>query len=306
MEPDPITEPWIDGSRQTIQPVKPSINRIYWTAFWANLGLACFEIVIGMFGYSRLLCIDGLNSASNAVVITIILFGIQMSQPYSVSEKYPNGQGKAQYIITLVVGFLIAGCASAMLAISIKSFFLPINMEQVDIGIAVALISITGNLLILRYLKQSGSFYEKEIQTIARLQNLNIASSMVLGNSLLLSGLFGWYIAEHIGSITISCILLWLSVQIIMSSLDGVMDKSCGHQIESRLAGIAASVENVMEVKFLRTRRAGHVMMVDLQVCLNGDLSIQKVDNIVTQVENRLSADLKSISHVITVDRCPV
>lgn len=306
MEHDPIAEPWIDESRTKIKPMKASINRIYWTAFWANLGLACFKISIGMLGYSRLIVIDGLNSASNAVVITIILLGIQMSQPHSVSQEYPNGKGKAQYIITLIVGFLIAGCAATVLGISIKSFFLPINMEQVDIGIAVALISITGNMLLLHYLKQSSSFYEKEIQTIARLQNLNIVSSMILGNSLLLSGLFGWSLTEHIGSITISSIVLWLSVKIITSSLDGIMDRSCGETIQLRLTGIAASVESVMEVRFLRTRWAGQIMMVDLQICLKGDISIREADKIVIQVEKRLSADLKGVSHVITVDRRPV
>ncbi|SLM32759.1 Putative cation diffusion facilitator family transporter, homolog to the magnetosome protein MamB (homolog to MamM) [Desulfamplus magnetovallimortis] len=315
MEPDPITDPWIDespenglqGNHKSIRPVKKNIQQIYWTAFWANLGLACFKITIGMLGYSRLLIIDGLNSAANAIVITLILFGIHMSQPHSVSEKYPNGMGKAQYIFTLVIGFLIAAGAAGILEIAIRSFFSPISMEPVDVGIAVALISIIGNILIRHHLKASGSFYEKnELHTIARLQSLNIASSLVVGNALLISGLTGWYVAEHLGSISISLIVLWLSIRIIKQSLDGVMDRSCGGEIESRLTEIAASVEEVMEVKYLRTRRAGQVMMVDLQLCLNGDISVRQADAIVFQVEGKLSKELMDLSHVITIDRRPV
>lgn len=306
METDPITDPWIDDSRKKFRPLKKSLHRVYWTAFWANLGLALFKVVIGMLGYSRLLVIDGLNSGANAIVITIILFGVHMSRPQSVCEKYPNGKGKAQYILILVVGLMIASCASVIFVISVKSFFMPISTEPMNIGLAVALISIMGNLLILHYLKNSGSFYEKnEILTIARLQSLNIASSIVLGNSLLLSGLLGWYVAEHVGSISISLIVLWLSIRIIKNSLDGVMDRSCGEEIESRLSDISAGVDEVMEVKFLRTRFAGQVMMVDLQIGLDGQISMEQADGIISNIENKLSNDLRSISHVITIDRRP-
>ncbi|MBF0240865.1 MAG: cation diffusion facilitator family transporter [Desulfamplus sp.] len=306
MRDDPIAESWIEASSK-IKPANSSIPRVYWIAFWGNIGLACFKISMGMLGYSRLLAIDGLNSAANAIFITMILFGLNMSQPDSVSQKYPNGRGKAQYIITLVVGFFIAACSSTILVISIKSFFLPISMEPVVIGIFVAFISIIGNLIILHYLKQSGSFYEKkDIQSIALLQSLNIASSIVVGNSLLLSGLFGWYFGEHIGSISISCIVLALSIRIIINSLDGVMDRSCGDSIESRLMKIALSVDNIIQVKFLRTRRVGHVLVIDFQVGLRGDILIKEADTIISEVEKRLSADLKGISHVINVDRVPL
>ncbi len=309
MKHDPITEPWLeDSSINNIRPADDSLQRVYWTAFWANLGLAGFKVGIGMLGYSRLLLIDGLNSAANAVAITIILFGMHMSRPQKISCDFPAGQGKSQYIITLIVGFILAVGTSTVLAMSIKSFFNPFDVEPVDIGISVALISIMGNLLILYYLKQkSRSLYEKEaIKSIVKLQSLNIASSIVVANSLLVSGLYGLHIAEHVGSICISLIVLGLSAHIIKNSLDGVMDRSCGDQIETRLTEIVYSVDDVKNVNFLRTRRGGQVLLVDLQICLNAELTIRRCDQIVSQVEKRMASDLKGLSYIITIDRCPV
>jgi len=304
MEHDALSEPWID--EHNIKPVNENILRVYWIAFWVNLSLGCFKISVGALGYSRLLLIDGLNSSANAVAVTIILFGVCMSQPHAVSCRYPNGKGKAQYVITLIFGFLLAAGAGAMLGIAIKSFFYPISHEPVDVGISVALISIMANLLLLRYLKQTGSFYEKDdLKTIINLQSLNIGASIVVGNSLLLSGVLGWVVVEHIGSISISLIVLWLSLQIIKKSLDGVMDRSCGHLVESRLTALAYSVDDVKDVRFLRTRRAGQVMMIDLQLCLDGALTISQSDKIVAEVKKRLAADLKDLAFVITIDRRP-
>lgn len=305
-KPDIISEPWIDDSNNGIRSVDESIHRVYWIALLVNLGLACFKITIGALGYSRLLVIDGLNSGAIAVVISLILFGIYMSHPRTVSSKYPNGKGKVQYIFTLVAGFFIAVGATIIMATALKSFFSPASFEHASIGICVSLISIMANVMLMSYLKQTESVYQKDaFKTIIKLQSLNIGSSIILVNSLLLSGLFGWLISEHIGSITISFIVLYLSYSIIKSSLDGVMDRSSGEEVESRLIKIVYSVKGIREVKFLHTRYSGHILLIDIQVCLDGTLTIKQTDKIILQLEKRMADDLKGISHVITIDRRP-
>lgn len=304
-----ISEEGLDGPRpkESVIASDDSINRFYWIAFWANLGLAVFKITIGALGYSRLLIIDGLNSAANAVLITMILFGINMSHPQKVSIKYPYGTGKAQFFATIIVGFLLAVGASVILVFSIKAFFIPVSLEPVGIGLAAALISIGGNLILIFFLKQNGLMYEnKEMQKIACLQSVNIASSTIVAHSLVLSGLFGWFIAERWGSLIISIIVAWLSILIIKHSLDGIMDRSGGKQIESRINALAGSVDKVEDVKWVRTRHSGQNLFIDLKIGLESDCTIRETDQVAAQIRKRLSLDLKGISHVITVDCYPV
>jgi len=281
-------------------------NRVYWIVFWANLGLALFKLAMGALGYSRLLIIDGLNSAANVVVITTVLFGIRISRPQTVNEKYPYGKGKAEFMVTLLVGFLLAVGASVILALSVKTFFTPISLEPTGIGVATALISIGGNLILIRFLKQTDSLYENvEFQKMARLQALNIASSAVVIQSLLLAGLFGWFVAERMGGVSISLIVVWLSIWIIKSSLDGVMDRSSGKEIESRITALAGSVDKVEKVEWVRTRRVGQNLCIDLNVGLNGDCTIRQTDQVAARIRERLSLKMERISHV-TVHRYPV
>lgn len=299
-----LPDPW---HKEHIRSNSVNINRVYWIAFWANLGLAVFKITIGALGYSRLLIIDGLNSSANAVVVTMVLFGIHMSRPHTVSEDYHYGTGKAQFLATLVVGFLLAVAASMLLVFSVKTFFLPASLEPVGVGLATALISIGGNLTLLRFLKHVDSSYENdEIKNIARLQSVNIAASTVLANSLILSGLLGWFVAERLGSLSISIIVVWLSIRIIKSSLDGIMDRSSGEKMESWIGAVAGSVDQVEEVKLVRTRRAGQNLCVDIQVGISGDCTIRQSDRIAAQIRKRLFSEINGIPHVIAVDCYPV
>ena len=282
-----------------VQPGEVDIKRVCWIAFWANLGLALLKITVGALGYSRLLIIDGLNSAANAIMITNILFAIQMSIPQTVTGKYPYGKGKAQCIGALLIGFFLGVGAAVILAISVKTFFLAVSFESTGIGLAAALVSIGGNLMLIRFLRQTDLHYRKEVvEKIAHLHALNIASSGVVIQGLLVGGIFGWFIPERIGSLTISLIVLFLSIRIIKRALDGIMDRSSGREIESRITTLASSVDKVEDVRWVRTRDVGQNLWIDLQVGLKGNTSIRRADQISEQVQERLHLGIERITHV--------
>jgi len=289
-----------------VQHGEVNIKRVCWILFWANLGLALLKITVGALGYSRLLVIDGLNSAANAIMITNILFGIQMSIPQTVTGKYPYGKGKARYIGALLIGFFLGVGAAVILAISVKTFFLPVSFESTGIGLATALVSIGGNLMIIRFLRQTDLHDSKEVvKKIAHLHTLNITSSGVVIQGLLVGGIFGWFIPERIGSLTISLIVLFLSIRIIKSALDGIMDRSAGREIEFRITTLANSVDKVEDVRWVRTRNVGQNLWIDLQVGLKGDSSVRRADQISGQVQERLHLGIERITNV-TVHCYPV
>jgi len=299
-----LSDPW---HKEHISPNDGSINQIYWIVFWVNIGLAVFKILMGALGYSRLLIIDGLNSSANAVVVTMVLFGVHMSRPHTVNDNYHYGTGKAQFLLSLIFGFLLAVAASVILILSIKTFFLPASLEPVGIGLATALISIGVNLTLLHFLKHSDSYYENdELKKIIRLQSVNIAASTILVNSLILSGLLGWFVAERLGALSISIIVLWMSIRIIKSSLDGIMDRSSGEKMESRIGAVVVSIDQVEEVKLIRTRLAGQNLCVDIQVGISGDCTIGQSDRIAAQIRKRLFSEINGMAHVIAVDCYPV
>ena len=289
-----------------VQTREVDFARVCWILFWANMGLALFKIAVGAFGYSRLLVIDGLNSAANAVVITTYIFSIQMSHQETISGKYPYGKGKAQYLVTIMVGFLLAIGASLILALSVKTFFAPISLEPTGIALAAALISVGVNLLLLRFLKQTDLGNEKEaLKKIGQLHSLNIATSTVVIQAVLLGGIFGWFVAERMGGVSISLLVLFLSIRIIRNSLDGIMDRSDGKEMDGILFDVVNDEAGVEKVKWVRARNVGQNLWVDVQVGLNGDNPIWRADQISERIRERISSGTERITHV-TVHCDPV
>ncbi|HIJ19803.1 MAG TPA: cation diffusion facilitator family transporter [Deltaproteobacteria bacterium] len=283
-------------------PVKPMENRferVCWAVFWGNLGLALFKVTVGGFGYSPLLIIDGLNSAANAVVLTTIILSIQMSRDVNINRKYPYGKGKAQYLVTLAVGVLLSIGASIIFALSVENFFVPISFEPTGIALAAALISVGGNLMLLRFLNHVDLPNDKEeLRRIRNLHTLNIAASTAVVQGILLAGIFGWFVAERMGGLSISLLVLLLSVRIVKTSLDGIMDRSNGRKMDADLADLVNEIDGVGEIRWIRTRTAGQNLWIDINVGMNGDYTMGRVDRISKRIRNHIARKIERIAYV--------
>jgi cation diffusion facilitator family transporter len=286
------------------------IKNICWHAFWTNIGLAVFKILVGFFeqnagtmGFSQLLLIDGLTSAAVAMSISIILFGQYMSQPQNFDEEFPYGKGKAQYIGSLFVGAILAVSAAIILGLAFKTFFIPMNLEPVGLGLSTAIISIAASILLIQYIKHKDKYDHIKVHKIVSLQSISIASSVIVCNSLILVGLMGWFFMERIGSLTISLLVVVLSFRIIRQSLDGIMDRSGGEKLESFLKNLIYEIEGVEDVDSVRTRHAGHNICVDIQISVNGTYTIRQIDAIDLNIRKKIYQKMSDVNHVVTI-RC--
>jgi len=286
------------------------VKNICWHAFWTNIGLAVFKILVGFLeqnsgtmGFSQLLLIDGLTSAAVAMSISILLFGQYMSLPQNFDEEFPYGKGKAQYIGSLFVGAILSVSAAIILGLAFRTFFIPVNLEPVGLGLSTALISIAASVLLIQYIKHKDKYDHLKINKIVSLQSISIGSSVIVCNSLILTGLLGWFFMERIGSLTISLLVVVLSFRIIRQSLDGIMDRSAGEKLESSLKDLIYEINGVEDVDSVRTRHAGHNICVDIQISVNGEYTIRQIDTIESNIQKQIYKKLSDVNQVVTI-RC--
>jgi len=98
--------------------------------------------------------------------------------------------------------------------------------------------------------------------------------------------------------LTIALIVLYLSIRIIKNALDGIMDRSAGREIESRILALANSVHKVEDVRWVRTRNVGQNLWIDIHVGLKGNTSIRGADQISEQVQQKLHLGIERITNV--------
>jgi cation diffusion facilitator family transporter len=278
--------------------------RALWGAFWGNIGMALFKIVLGGLGYSSLFIIDGLFSAALGAHVAAVMIGAQMSDGRFITRRYSYGKGKAQFLLAMLLGGVLVVAASITLGLTIKRFGHAVLVQPSTLAVVVALVSTAANLVLCFYLKWAASASIRiGLGKLASFQALGVGSSLSLLQSTVLVG-YHWLVAERIGRISISLLMLWLSVLVIRHALEGVMDQSTGKEIEGAIRELVFSVEEVREVRWMRTRRAGHTIHVDLEVALSGRSTVGDSDRVAARIKRLLATRMEQSADVINVTFC--
>jgi cation diffusion facilitator family transporter len=281
-------------------------TRACWIAFSINCALAAFEMVNGLLGYSALLIIDGLTFAATAVVVTTALLGIHMSEENAIGRPYYYSRGKAQYLAALVTGIVLGVAGITFWGISIKRIGYATAAEGLGIGAAVALIAIAGSVFLLLFLRHLRlSLRVPQFRGLERLQELSLVASIMVFQSYF-SLAYEWFVGDRVARFSISLVVTTMSFFIIKDALNGLMDRSSGEEIESEIESLVKGIEQVRDVRWVRTRRVGSKIYTEMKVDMDKDQKVSDFDQVTMKIKNVLSAKLEEPVRVINVEYCVV
>jgi cation diffusion facilitator family transporter len=282
------------------------IVRACWMAFWINTIVAVFEIGSGLLGYSALLIIDGLTSAAIAVVVTTSILGIYMSDESAVRKPYHYGQGKAQYLAALVTGIVLGVAGVTYWGISIKRIGYTTFSDGLGIGAAVASIAIMASVFVLVFMRHVRvTFRLSQFRSLERLQQFSLlASIMVLQSYFALA--YQWIVGDRIARFSISFLVTTMSFFIIKEALNGLMDRSGGEEIEKEIESLVRSVEQVRDVRWVRSRRVGSKIYTEMKVEMDKDGKVSDFDRVTMRIKSTLSEKLEEPVRIVNVEYCVV
>ncbi len=273
-------------------------ERACWLSFWGNILLAIFKLSIGLLGYCSLLAVDGLQSASNALVAATTLYGFRVSRKPRDAE-HPYGHGKVVFVLLGLTGILIAVCAIDILLVSLRIFRWQAYTASVySLGLLAAAVSALANELMCRYISETA----KRLDSVALRQNawnnrLNVFSSLVVVLSLA-AVMLGVHVMRGLGAIGIAALVLGRSVHIFQWALDGCMDRGLPERANEWLQALTGSVSGVEGVSAVRAREVGHKVGVDLTIQVSPNRTVAEADEIATYVEETVARRIGRVEYV--------
>jgi len=273
-------------------------ERTCWLSFWANILLAIFKLSIGLLGYCTLLAVDGLQSASNALIAATTLYGFHVSQKPKDTE-HPYGHGKAVFVLLGLAGIFIAFSAIVILLLSLRSFRWQTYAGSVySLGLLAAAVSALANELMYRYISETAKGLDSAaLRHNAWNNRLNVFSSLVVVLSLA-AVMLGLDVMVELGVLGLAALVLWRSVRIFQWALDGCMDRGLPESTDEWLRALTASVPGVEGVSAVRAREVGHKVGVDLTIQVSPNRTVAEADEIATHVEEAVARRIGRVEYV--------
>ena len=268
---------------------KPSNGRLMRLATYASAGTASLLIVIKAFAFfmtgSTAMLGSLLDSAQDLAASLINLFAVRYSLVEADAE-HRYGHGKAESLGALAQGALISGSAVFLAWESISELGSPEPVTAGNVGIMVMLVSIAITVVLVGFQR----FVVRRSSSVAISADMlhyagDVAMNIGVIVALVLSGVFGWHIADPIIGLLIAAWLMRGAWLIAMTAFDQLMDRELPQEERERIVIAALAVRGVRAVHDLRTRQSGIDTFVQVHVELDGGMRLYQAHVIADLVE---------------------
>ena len=279
--------------------------RVAMVGILGNIFLAAFKLCAGIAGHSAAMLSDSLHTLSDVFATLIAFFGVTLSKK-EADREHPYGHERMECVASLILSVILFAtgsgigwkCLCAILDGSYKEMDTPGLLP-----VAAAIVSI----LVKEGMFWYTMYYAKKLKSGAFKADAWHHRSDALSSMGALAGIVGarhgFPVFDQIAGIVICIMILGVAVSIFRDAVEKMLDTSCDEEFEKGLEKYVHSFaeENGedMGVDFLRTRKFGERIYVEMEISLKGDMSLIEAHDIAEKLHDGLEKDFPDIKHVM-------
>lgn len=272
-----------------------------------NLLLALVKFTGGVLGNTYALVADGAESTLDVVSSLLVWAGFRVAaQP--PDANHPYGHGKAEPLAALGVAifvFLMAGWVGVSAVHEIITPHAAPKWWTLPLLAVVVVVKIIFSRRLERAGEEAGST-ALEVEASHHWSDAVTSAAAFLGIAVALTGGKGWETADDWAAL-FACVVIALNgVRMGIRALGDVMDVAVAADFEEEVRALALGVPGVLGLDKVRVRRSGLSHLVDIQICVDGDLTVRAGHDLAHAVKDALLASAAHRISDVTVHVEPV
>jgi cation diffusion facilitator family transporter len=270
-----------------------------WVGIIGNTFLAVIKIITGFWAGSMSVLADGIDSSGDVISATIILYiATLLSRPPNL--KFPYGYAKAEANATNVLAFIIFLAGMQLAIASVRKLFSTEVTELPNIyALYILGISIAGKFLLAAYQKKMGKRTNSSM-LLATSKNMQsdvlISFSVLIG--LIFTHLFHLPILDTITALLVSFWIIWVAVRIFIETNMELMDGNVDKETYEEVFKLVESINGVKNPHRLRIRKVGPKRNINVDIELDGHLSLAEAHRIAHKVEDAIKQKVHDVFDV--------
>lgn len=275
--------------------------RVTTIAIACNLGLAFIKLLAGFIGHSQAMVSDGANSSTDVLSSIIVIIGVKISERKS-DREHPYGHERFESVTALVLSaiFLLTAFFIGFSAVRKITFGGAGELAVPGlIAVIAAAVSIMMKIILYRYtMRRADEIDSSSLRAAARDHRNDAISS---GSALL--GIWfarmGYPVLDPVASFFICALIFKSAVDTFLDAVDHMVDHSCEPETEEEIRARAAAYPGVDHIDLLQTRVFGSKVFVDMEISVDGDMSLREAHRIAEGVHDAIEGRLPKVKHIM-------
>ncbi len=268
-----------------------------WVTVWANVAGMILKGVVGYYGGSKALIADSFHSGADAVIGLVTVGALKVSGE-GPDKEHPYGHGKVEFIAAAVVTAALAVAVVFLFIEAIGALHAGLVVKpHVTTLVAVAIAIVTSEMLFRFNLCAGKNLSSPVLIANAWHNRYDVYTSLVVAVGIL-GSIFGLHYLDPLAAIGVGLVIIKVSYEILSEAYSGLMDTALPKKDRDNILRLAKQAGGDITVTYLKTRRAGQKIWIDMGVRLDPLLSVSEGYKIREEIREMLFLKMENVGEV--------
>lgn len=264
-----------------------------------NVFLTAGKFIAGVLGNSMVMIADAVHSASDVFSTLIVMLAVKISgKPEDADHEYGHERFESIGAISLALMLAAIGLGMGFNGFEtlIEGAYKEAPLPSVT-ALVAALISILVKEWMYRYTRRVGEECRSEALIADAWHHRSDAMSSIGSLIGIAASRMGFAFMDALSSIVICVFIVQSAFEIFMSAVNKLTDRACDVEIEESMRRTIEGLEGVERLDVLKTRQFGSKSYVDVEISVDGDLSLRAAHDIAERVHDRIEMEFEDVKH---------
>ena len=264
-----------------------------------NFLLSALKLLAGLLAQSGAMVSDAVHSASDVFSTVIVMIGVKAAGKAS-DKEHPYGHERMECVAAIVLAAVLL-CTGLFIGYEgIQKIRTPENLTVPGVlALAAAAVSILVKEGMYHYTKKAAEKIQSEALRADAWHHRSDALSSVGALVGIAGARLGLPILDPIASLLICLMIGKAAVDIFRDAVKKMVDERCDEETESAIRGKAMEQEGVEQVDSLLTRKFGNRVYVEMEIAVDGDLTLTKAHEIAETVHDEIEKSFPQVKHIM-------
>ena len=273
-------------------------TRVSLVSVAGNTALALFKFLAGILAHSGAMISDAVHSASDVLSSFIVIIGVKLSVK-AADREHPYGHERFECVAAIILAVVLAMTGLLIGVRAVENIGAQTQTAPGLLALIAAAVSIAAKEAMYWYTR----YYAKRLNSAALMANAWHHRSDALSSIGALIGIggarLGYPVMEPVASLVICVFILKAAYDIFKDATGKMGDRACDAETEKRLRDCVSAEPEVLGIDRLQTREFGNRIYVDLEICLDGQLSLVEAHSIAERVHDRIEQEFPTVKHIM-------
>lgn len=274
-------------------------TRVSLVSIAGNAVLSLFKLLAGVLAHSGAMISDAVHSASDVLSSIIVIIGVKLSVR-APDKEHPYGHERFECVAAIVLAVVLAVTG---LLIGYKAFGSIEGRGTQPMPGVLALVAAAVSIVVKEAMYWYTRFFGKRLNSASLMASAWDHRSDALSSVGALVGIagarMGHPVMEPIASLVICLFILKAAYDIFRDAMGKMVDRAADAETEKSLTDCVLSEKEVRGVDKLRTREFGSRIYVDLEIRLDGSMTLYDAHAIAERVHDRIEREFPSVKHIM-------